>query len=248
MQIYPVLKSIQAALKASLINVQEILRGIKKYLEIIAAGSLDNIDEFNLALHKKKIIKNALFFERVSIIILAFSYVSHTIKESHKFLLNIIAYSINNSLILIKVLEKTQITESSDNVKKSTVILHKRKGTIEENSNLNSVQQKSDRLAMKRNLDTLRNNNDVLLDAIHKLSKSDEVFYDNLKQIVKVINKASLEQTFYNLLEYFAFYLNVSELETMIPFLAVAPNPYLSPTVGNNSRSSLKYTLVVDIL
>ena len=104
MQIYPILKSIQAALKASLINVQEILRGIKKYLEIIAAGSLDNIDEFNLALHKKKIIKNALFFERVSIIILDFSYVSHTIKDSHKFLLNIIAYSINNSLILIKVL------------------------------------------------------------------------------------------------------------------------------------------------
>ena len=72
------------------------------------------------------------------------------------------------------------------------MILHKKQQTIEENSRLNSVQQKSDRLAMKRNLDTLRNNNDVLLDAIHKLSKSDEVFYENLKQIVKVINKASL--------------------------------------------------------
>ena len=62
MQVYPVLKSIQTALKASLINVQEILRGIKRYLEIIASGNLDNIDEFNLALHKKKIIKNSLFF------------------------------------------------------------------------------------------------------------------------------------------------------------------------------------------
>ena len=34
----------QGALKASLINVQELFRGIKKYLEIIAMGNLDNID------------------------------------------------------------------------------------------------------------------------------------------------------------------------------------------------------------
>lgn len=107
------------------------------------------------------------------------------------------------------------------------------------------MQQKSDRLVMKRNLDTLRNNNDVILDSIHKLSKSDEVFSENLKQIVKVINKASLEQTFYNVLEYFSFYLNLSDLGHMIPFLAVAPNPYLPPTVGNGN---MKYTLVVDIL
>lgn len=174
---------------------------------------------------------------------LAFSYVSNTVRESHKFLLNIVAYSLNNSLILLKVLEESQI---GDNTKKSHVILHKKQQTLE-SSNINSVMQKSDRLLMKRNLDTLRNNNDVLLDSIHKLSKCDEVFYDNLKQIVKLINKSSLEQTFYNLLEYFSFYLNVSELEHMIPFLAVAPNPYLSAGIAS-SRNSMKYTLVVDVL
>lgn len=107
----------------------------------------------------------------------------------------------------------------------------------------NQVIQKSDRLAMKRNLDTLRNNNNVLLDTIQKLSKSEETFYENLSHIVKVISKCSLEQTFYNLLEYFSFYLCVSELDSMIPFLAVAPNPYLAPIMNNG-----KYTLVIDIV
>ena len=30
---------------------------------------------------------------------------------------------------------------------------------------------------MKRNLDSLRNNNDVLIDSIYKLSKYEDVFY-----------------------------------------------------------------------
>lgn len=56
----------------------------------------------------------------------------------------------------------------------------------------NPVIQKSDRLVMKRNLDTLRNNNNVLLDTIQKLSKSEETFCENLSQIIKTISKCSL--------------------------------------------------------
>ena len=100
----------------------------------------------------------------MGIIILAFAYTSHTIKESHKYLLNIVGYSLNNSLILAKVLEETQI---SDGIKKSAITY----------KNSNPVLQKSDRLAMKRNLDTLRNNNDVLMDSFQKLTKTEEVFY-----------------------------------------------------------------------
>lgn len=95
---------------------------------------------------------------------------------------------------------------------------------------------------MKRNLDSLRNNNDVLIDSITKLSKYEDVFYENLKQTIKLINKSSLQQTFYNVLEYFSFYLSVSDLGHMIPFLAVAPDPYLTVTVGK------KYTLVIDVV
>lgn len=51
---------------------------------------------------------------------------------------------------------------------------------------------KSDKLSMKRNLDSLRNNNDVLIDSIYKLSKYEDVFYENLKQTIKLINKTSL--------------------------------------------------------
>ena len=68
-------------------------------------GNLDNIDEFNLPLHKKKIIKNSIFYERVAVIVIAFAYATKTIKDSHKYLINILSYSLNNSLILVKVLE-----------------------------------------------------------------------------------------------------------------------------------------------
>lgn len=104
-----------------------------------------------------------------------------------------VTYSINNCLVLIKVLEETQINKDTN------------KKQLED-----SAFAKSDRLAMKRNLDTLRNNNNVLMDVIQKLSKGEELFYENLNHIVKLISKSSLEQTFYSLLEYFSFFLCVS--------------------------------------
>lgn len=66
-----------------------------------------------------------------------------------------VTYSINNCLVLIKVLEETQIAGKDLNKK-----IHE-----------DSAFVKSDRLAMKRNLDSLRNNNNVLMDVIQKLSK-----------------------------------------------------------------------------
>lgn len=55
-------------------------------------------------------------------------------------------------------------------------------------------------------------------------------------------NKFTLQQNFYSILEYFALFLNLCELDHRIPFLAVAPNPYLPPPAGE------RYTLVVDLL
>lgn len=71
-------------------------------------------------------------------------------------------YGINNCLILVKVLEETQIVANKA-----------QKYEVNKSSHINQVLQKSDRLVMKRNLDTLRNNNNVLFDAIQKLSKGE---------------------------------------------------------------------------
>ena len=37
-------------------------------------GKIDSIDDIDLPLHKRKILKTALFYERVVIIIIAFAY------------------------------------------------------------------------------------------------------------------------------------------------------------------------------
>ena len=41
---------------------------------------MDNLDEFILPLNKKKFVKNALFYERVVIILVGFAYAHGTIK------------------------------------------------------------------------------------------------------------------------------------------------------------------------
>lgn len=60
---------------------------------------------------------------------------------------------------------------------------------------------------MNRNFDILKNNNNVITDAVHKLSKYNEVFNENINEIMKEINRSSIEQSFYNLLEYFSYFL-----------------------------------------
>jgi hypothetical protein len=61
-----------------------------------------------------------------------------------------------------------------------TQIMHNEKDSKTSSRSVNAILQKSDRLAMNRNLDTLKNNNNVINDAIHKLAKSNETFYENL--------------------------------------------------------------------
>ena len=80
----------QAALKSQLIDAQSLIRNVKNYLEVIANGNLDNIDEFELQPHKKKIIKTALLYERVAIIVISFAYANRSLKESHKYLVNLL--------------------------------------------------------------------------------------------------------------------------------------------------------------
>lgn len=141
---------------------------------------------------------------------IALAYSLGQLHSAQRYLSNILSYTSNNHLLLIQVLEHSQKKEPQKNI----------------------VLAKSQRLLMSKNFDGLRNNNDVLLDCILKLSKLDEAFHDNFKQIVKTVGKESLQQVFYNVLQYFAFFLCISELHHTIPFLAVAPNPYLqrSPT------------------
>ena len=64
------------------------------------------------------------------------------------------SYALSSALLLVKVLEGSKITPNS-----------------------NEVIKKSDRLVMKKSIDTIRNNNDVLIDSIYKLSKYDNLFY-----------------------------------------------------------------------
>ena len=42
--------------------MQQVLKSMKKYLEIISSGNMDNLDEIILPLNKKKSIKTALFY------------------------------------------------------------------------------------------------------------------------------------------------------------------------------------------
>ena len=45
---------------------------------------------------------------------------------------------------------------------------------------------------MKRNFDTVRNNNDIILDSIFKISKQEEAFFEPFKEILKSIGKNSI--------------------------------------------------------
>lgn len=123
-----------------------------------------------MPLNRLKIIKNALLYERISIVIIAFAYAVGKVKESLKYLINLIVYATNNTLLILKILE------GGDNSADSK----------------NPVIAKSDRLVVKRNFDTVRNNNDIILDSIFKISKQEEAFFDPFKEILKSIGKNSI--------------------------------------------------------
>ncbi len=55
----------------------------------------------------------------------------------------------------------------------------------------------------------------------------DEDFGESFKNVSRLVQKHTIQESFYTLLEYFAFYLSLVKRQRSIPFLAVAPNPYL---------------------
>jgi hypothetical protein len=123
-----------------------------------------------MPLNRLKIIKNALLFERISVVITAFAFAIGKVKDSLKYLINLIGYATNNTLLILKTLESSQMTNESKN----------------------PVLAKSDRLVIKRSFDAIRNNNDIILDSIFKISKHEEAFYDPFKEILKSIGKNSI--------------------------------------------------------
>ena len=142
-----------------------------------------------MPLHRLKIIKNALIYERIGVVIIALSHATGKLREGLKYLINLIGYSTNNTLLILRILESSRVTDDGEK---------------------NPVMAKSERLVLKRNFDTVRNNSDIILDAINKISKSEAAFYEPFKEILKSIGKNSIEQTFYNVLEYLAFFLCIS--------------------------------------
>ncbi len=58
-----------------------------------------------MPLNRLKIIKNALLYERISIVIIAFAFAIGKIKESLKYLINLVGYATNNTLLILKIIE-----------------------------------------------------------------------------------------------------------------------------------------------
>jgi CTD small phosphatase-like protein 2 len=193
---------------------------------VMATGGIDSFDFVRLPLHKKKIIKMSLLYERLSVIIVSFAYATDKLAECHRYLANLIRFSLSNYLICLKVISA---------------------GCVKQSSPLYQQHQDIWLLSAKeyqtKGLETLRDNNEILADTINKLAREDEIFFDSLKKFIKNSGKFTLQQNFYYILEYFALFLNLCELDHRIPFLAVAPNPYLPPTTTPE-----KYTLVIDLL
>lgn len=99
------MKEVQTCLKAPVLDSHFLLKHIKTYLEIIAGGSLDHIESYSMPLHKLKIIKNALLYERIAVVTISFAYAVGKIKECLKYLINLISYASNNTLLILKILE-----------------------------------------------------------------------------------------------------------------------------------------------
>ena len=80
MKVYEILKNIQNNLKLAQIDMHSIIKGIKNYLEIIAGGNIDNFQGYDIPLNRLKIIKNALLYERIAMVILSFAFAIGKIK------------------------------------------------------------------------------------------------------------------------------------------------------------------------
>ena len=70
----------------------------------MAGGSLDHIEGYDMPLHRLKIIKNALLYERIAIVIISFAYAVTKIKDSIKYIINLITFATQNTLLILKIL------------------------------------------------------------------------------------------------------------------------------------------------
>lgn len=122
-------------------------------------------------------------------------------------------YALSNFLIALKILSSEQVKNNPDIVK-----LHPEVWAL---SSKESV----------KTFETMRDNNEILVDTMYRLSRNDELFFENLKKFIKNSHKFTVEQSFYFILEYFALFMNLYEIDHKIPFLSVAPNPYLPPSL-----------------
>jgi len=59
-------------------------------------------------LHKKKTVKLAMLYERVSVVVLAFSHAADKLVECHRFLSNLMRYVLHNYLTNLKILTHEQ--------------------------------------------------------------------------------------------------------------------------------------------
>ena len=81
-----------------------------------------------------------------------------------------------------------------------------------------------------------------MMEAIIKLSKYENLFYENLKRMMKANKTMHVHGQLSAILEYFAYFINGLDRNDKLPFLAVAPAPFLP------ELEFPKYTLVIDVL
>lgn len=94
-----------------MVDSHNLIKEIKKYLEIVAGGGLDHVEGYDMPLHRLKIVKNALLFERIAIVTLSFALAVGKVKETLKYMINLISYTTNNTLLILKILESSEISK-----------------------------------------------------------------------------------------------------------------------------------------
>ena len=154
-------------------------------------------------------------------------------------MINLASFSLNNCKLIAKTIEDHLINKppaesitDSDNKPKSKPTQH----------------QLIEKQIYKRNIETVKLNVQYIQETLMKsFGESvgeklavDEDFGESFKNVSRLVQKHSIQESFYTLLEYFAFYLCLVKRQRSIPFLAVAPNPYLD--------APEKYTLVIDFI
>lgn len=65
---------------------------------------MDNLDFLRVPLHKKKTLKLAMLYERMSVVVLAFNYATDRLDECQRYMSNLMRYTLHNYLTCLKVL------------------------------------------------------------------------------------------------------------------------------------------------